>query len=102
MANGNGNGNSGIYLKFFLGLLSTAVIGLFVWVWTAQSTLTKLDLKFDQITKEFDKVQSDSSDDLRQDSQLKKHWKLHNWARGRINELERKNNMPLSEWPDLE
>jgi hypothetical protein len=44
------NGTNGLYLKAFLTLLSTAVVALFVWVWTAQSTLTEQSMKIDILT----------------------------------------------------
>ena len=94
-----------VYIKFFLGLLSAAVVGLFVWVWNAQSSLTVLSLNFtslkENITKDMEELKEDTGSDAKQDSQLSKHWKLHNWARGRINTLETNSSMPLSEWPDL-
>jgi len=89
-----GNKTVDLITKVVISVLSAAIVGLFVWIWNAQTKLTLLTEKVSSLT-------ADHSADVRQDAQLNKHWKLHNWARHSINELERKQNMPLSEWPDL-
>ncbi len=102
------NNSNNTYLKFFLGLLSTAVIGLFIWIWAAQSTLTTLSLEFNNLRKEIvvmskeaKEMREDTDTDIKQNDSITKHWKLHSWTRHQINELERKNDMPLSAWPDF-
>ena len=32
---------------------------------------------------------------------LKKHWKLHVWELGEIQELRRKSDLPVTRWPDF-
>jgi len=94
-----------VYVKFFMGLLSAAVIGLFVWVWNAQSSLTVLSINLqslkEHVEEDLKDLREDTGNDAKQDSQISKHWRLHSWARGRINNLETKAGEPLSEWPDL-
>lgn len=76
-----------IVLKSALWILTLSVISLFGWVWNAQTTLTTLTLS--------------TNVDVKQDATLKHHWTLHSWARGAINELERKGGDSLTQWPDL-
>jgi len=86
--------NNSPLIKFFVGILSVAVIALFGWVWSAQQQLTKLNLTVEALA-------TDNQESLRQAKQLVKHWKLHNWERDRISELRNLHNLPLSPWPDL-
>lgn len=32
---------------------------------------------------------------------LRKHWKLHTWARDELTDVEKKLDMPISHWPEL-
>jgi hypothetical protein len=51
---------------------------------------------------EYNELKQDTEADTRQNEQLSKHWRLHSWARQKINELERKVDLPLSAWPDFD
>ena len=53
------------------------------------------------LQQEVKELRDDKEPEIRQDRTIRKHWKLHNWARNRINELERKNNLPVGEWPEF-
>lgn len=99
MANGDINT---IYVKAFLGILSTAVIGLFVWVWSAQTTLTEMNFTINSMAEDMMDLKTDSEADTRQDTQLTKHWRIHSWSRQKINELETAAGKPISAWPDLD
>jgi len=51
---------------------------------------------------EVNDLRFDASDDTRQDKQLSKHWKIHNWSKDQINELRVEHTKPLVSWPDLD
>jgi len=40
--------------------------------------------------------------DEKQDRQIRKHWKLHSWAKDQINKLGRHHDIPIQPWPDLD
>ena len=54
------------------------------------------------IDEKLDKLSEQSEIDASQTRQLSKQWKLHSWARGRINHLEHNAGERPSDWPDLD
>lgn len=48
-----------------------------------------------------DGIASDTSTDIKQDSQLKKHWTIVGRHRDWINDLRAREGLPLVSWPDL-
>ena len=46
-------------------------------------------------------VLADSDTDVSQSRQLSKHWTIHSWTRGQINELRVANQMSIESWPNL-
>lgn len=54
------------------------------------------------IDEKLSKLSEQSEVDASQNRQLSKQWKLHSWARGRINSLEQKGGHDISDWPDLD
>ena len=88
-----------VLLKIVIGVLTTALTGLFIWIWTAQNKLTAMSINQDNLVKKVDGIVADHSVDAKQDSQLSKHWQLHNWERDAIHELDTKVGLPLAKWP---
>jgi hypothetical protein len=54
------------------------------------------------IDEKLNKLSEQSEVDASQNRQLSKQWKLHSWARGRVNHLEHKAGDRPSDWPDLD
>jgi hypothetical protein len=53
------------------------------------------------VQKQIDKLSEQTQIDTDQTDSLRKHWRLHNWARSRINHLEHQNGDRPTDWPDL-
>jgi hypothetical protein len=49
-----------------------------------------------------ERLMADTHRDEKQDRSVRKHWKLHTWARDRITELRHVHGLPLEPWPDLD
>lgn len=58
--------------------------------------------RFRTIDEKLEKLSESSDVDESQTRQLSKQWKLHSWARGRINHLEHQGGERPSSWPDLD
>ena len=84
--------------EIVFSILITIAIGLssfsLVWMFNTNAKIAVMDNKLSLLL-------DDSENDERQDSQLSKHWQLHSWSRGQVNELRVKNDMDLATWPDL-
>lgn len=59
-------------------------------------------LQFEQLQSAIDKLSQQSEIDAHQSKTLAKQWKLHSWARGRINHLEHQAGERPSTWPELD
>ena len=96
--NGNGNGLATKLLMSVIGILALIACGLGGFSLKFQIEAHRehgiTATKVAELLKE-------SDDDIKQDSTLGKHWKLHNWARDRIIELRHVHGLPLEPWPKL-
>lgn len=91
-----------IFLKIAVGILTAALCGLFTWIWSAQNKLIVMSADIANLSDKVKALSADTRSDEKQDSQISKHWRLHSWARSAINRIEKQNDMPLSDWPNLD
>lgn len=79
---------------------------LVMWLLGTLSTISmmlagfSLKWQFDANAK-IEVMQERMSSDARQDETLKKHWKLHGWARDEINDIRVQSGLEPVRWPNL-
>ena len=88
-------GNGNLLLKIVTGVLTTAIVGLFVWVWNANTDLKLLAASVAQVI-------ADTEADRKQDIAISKHWKIVSFHRDQINALWHEAGQPPISWPDLD
>ena len=81
--------------KILTALATAALLGLAAWVWNTQGAVADLNSRIDRLVSRLDKQGE-------VDQTLIKFWRLHSWARARINEERQARSVPVAEWPDLE
>ena len=79
-------------------VLSAAIIGCFVWIWDVQSETIAFRTRYiSDITALNLRIETAHSND----DTISRHWKLHTWAKDKINELRVKAGETITAWPDL-
>lgn len=73
--------------KAAISVIGTIALAAFVWVWNADRTILKLELKIEQLVKP--------------DTTIMNHWRLHNWARDQVGTLRAKHDLETVPWPEL-
>jgi len=91
--------------NYALVALGTIILGITGWslLRNVQSIQTDAELSAQILLLQQDikELRENREPETRQDRTIRKHWKLHTWARDQINEIQKNNNMQLSKWPDL-
>ena len=86
-------------VEIILSVLITIALGLsgftLKWMFNTNADIAVARQRMEQLL-------ATSAQDAAQDAQLGKHWKLHGWAKGRVNELRVKQGLPLADWPPLD
>jgi hypothetical protein len=80
--------------------LSIASFSL-AWMFNTNAKVAVISEKLSVMNEKLDSALQDTEKDVRQDSQLSKHWKLHGWTKDEINTLRIHNGLGFSQWPDL-
>ena len=83
-------------LAAVLGLAATAALAVAGW---ALQTVHTLEIRISVLTEELNTIKADTSDSEEFKQSIRKHWKLHSWARDEINNLKYKNGLPITGWP---
>ncbi len=104
MGKPNGNGSKLVdnVFKLITGILVIALVGLFGWVWNANTTLTKMEISQTAMAKSITQLDEDSELDQAQSASIVKHWKIHNWTRDQVNSLRHAAGEPPVSWPPLD
>lgn len=97
-------------IQVLLGLVTTMSIALasfsLKWVFDANAQIAimskEMELKFADLEDAIITLSDDSSDIIRLNSGITKHWKLHNWTKDQLAELRHQHQLPPVSWPDLE
>lgn len=83
--------------KAAISVIGTIALAAFVWVWNADRTIVKLELAIKQINE----AAEDTDDDVKRDTTIMNHWRLHNWARDQFSTLRAKHDLDVVPWPEL-
>ena len=80
--------------KAILSLLTTAIIGLFCWIWAAQQRINRMEWQSAQADAGIER-------DKRHDASIRKHWRLQHWNFKQLNTLRVKQGLEIESWPTL-
>jgi alkylated DNA repair dioxygenase AlkB len=91
--------------NYALVALGTVILGITGWslLRNIQSIQTDAELAAQILLLQQDikELRENKEPETRQDRTIRKHWKLHTWAKDQINEIQKSNNVPLGKWPDF-
>ena len=96
--------------KIVLSILTTICLGLAGFslkqTYHQNATIAAMEAARKERDKIIDEklaaLMEQSEIDKSQNRQLSKQWKLHSWARGRVNKLEQGAGIEVSTWPELD
>lgn len=99
MADSNNSSN------IIMGILMTICMGLssfsLKWGFDANAELKVITVQMQTMNKSIEGLNKKSELDKKQDSQIQKFWKLHNWSRDEINNIRFEDGKAPVSWPEL-